>query len=85
MTYKQLKSRYLGSGFSGYGHFRVGFLMYGKECYTITTNTMALDRLDDEMPERTPDGFYVTQKQALQSLYDEVKRDNYSIENNLNF
>jgi hypothetical protein len=78
MTHKQLKERYLGSSFAGYGHFKVGFTIYGKPCYTVTTNTMALDRLDDDMPQRTM-SYYVTQRQALQSLYNEVRACNFEV------
>ena len=76
MTELDLVKRYLGSGLKSYGHFRVGFKFRGKEYYTITTNTMAIDRIDDEMPTRTNKDYYVTQKQALTDLYNEVKRAN---------
>lgn len=76
MTTEQLKERYLGSSFKGRGQFKVGFTFRGKEYFTTTTNTMALDRIDDNEPERVYGAIYVTQKQALQSLYWEVKRSN---------
>lgn len=76
MTTEQLKERYLGAGFKSYGHFKIGFVWRGKEYYSVTTNTMAIDRIDDEMPERTNKDYYVTQKQALTDLYNEVKRAN---------
>ena len=76
MTTEQLKERYLGSSFKGRGHFKVGFTFRGKEYFTTTTNTMAIDRIDDEMPTRTNKDYYVTQKQALTDLYNEVKRAN---------
>ena len=76
MTTQELKERYLGSSFKGRGHFRVGFTFRGKEYFAITTNTMAIDRIDDEMPERTNGAYYVTQKQALGALYGEVLRVN---------
>lgn len=76
MTTAELKSRYLGRKPLGSGHFRVGFLYRGGWIFAVTTNTRALDRLDDELPERDYDRYYVTQKQALQALYNEVKRKN---------
>lgn len=75
MTLQQLKKRYLGARFKSYGHFKIGFVWRGKEYYSVTTNTMAIDRIDD-MPERTNKDYYVTQKQALTDLYNEVKRAN---------
>ena len=74
MTTQELKERYLGSSFKGRGHFRVGFIFRNKKYYSITTNTLAIDRIDDELPQ--PEDYYTTQKQALLSLYNEVKRAN---------
>ena len=79
MTTKQLEERYLGYTFLGRGHYKVGFNIRGIDRYCTTTNTMAIDRLDDNLPERDYGRYYVTQKQALQALYDEVKRKNYLI------
>jgi len=76
MTTKQLENRYLGHTFLGKGHYRIGFDIRGINRYCTTTNTMAIDRIDDELPERDYDRIYVTQKQALRALYDEVKRKN---------
>lgn len=76
MTQQDLKDRYLGSQFKSYGHFKVGFTIRGKDYYCITTNTLALDRIDDDLKDRENGRIYVTQKQALRSLYDEVKQKN---------
>lgn len=77
MTLKQLKQRYEGHTFVSHGHFRVCFKIYNKSYCCITTNTLAIDRIDDDLPERTPNKFYVTQKQALEALYKEVKSHNF--------
>ena len=76
MTTRELKNKFLGVTFKGRGHYKVGFTIRGIDRYCTTTNTMAIDRIDDNLPERDYDRYYVTQKQALQSLYDEVKRKN---------
>ena len=75
MTTQDLKNRYLGYSFKNYGHFKIGFIFRNKGYFTTTTNTLAIDRIDDELPERT-EGYYTTQKQALLSLYNEVKKAN---------
>lgn len=72
-----LKDKYLGSQFKSYGHFRIGFLIRGKEYYCITTNTMAIDRINEELPNVLRGAYYPTQEQALSSLYSEVKQHNH--------
>ena len=74
MTYKQLKARYNGSTFTGYGHFRISFTIRGKEYTCTTTNTLAIDRVNDDDDNRQYGKFYETKKQALQALYNEVKQ-----------
>ena len=59
---------------AGHGHFKITISFRGKEYKCTTTNTMAIDRKDEE--ERTLNGYYTTQKAALQSLYNECKLKN---------
>jgi len=74
MTTQELKSK-VSTSFAGYGHFKVTIDYRGKQYTCTTTNTMAIDKIGDDTITR--DGFYTTEKQALQSLYDECKRTNY--------
>lgn len=77
MTTQKLKQRFTGRQQTGYGHFKIGFIIRGKEKTCVTTNTRAMDRINGDWPEkRTPKAFYTTEKQAYQSLYDEVVRAN---------
>lgn len=74
MTIKELKNR-ITTSFVGYGHFKVTILYRGKEYSCVTTNTMAIDKIGET--NITPKEFYTTEKHALRSLWDEVKRKNY--------
>ena len=76
MTYEQLKERFIGKSFAGYGHFKVSFNYRSRDISCTTADTMAIDRLNDENEGRVNEGFYTTKKQALQSLYNECKRAN---------
>lgn len=76
MTQQELKDRYLGYQFISYGHFKIGFVIRGKNYHCTTTNTLAIDRIDDNLQHIERNRVYVTQKQALRSLYDEVKKAN---------
>lgn len=74
MTTSELRNR-VSVQFKSYGHYLVTISYYGKEYKTVTTNTLAIDRMRDD------DGIdngkvYVTPKQALEALYNECKRNN---------
>lgn len=75
MTLKQLRER-VSYGFSGYGHYRVEIDFRGKKYDAITTNMMAIDRAGDDDFTREIGAYYETPKQALQTLYNEVKDKN---------
>lgn len=60
--------------FSGYGHYKVRIIYRGKDYTCTTTNMSAVDKVGED--ERTPNGIYVTEKQALLALYNECKRKN---------
>ena len=72
----KIKDRFQGIQFKSYGHYTVSFLYRNKVYKCVTTNTLALDRLDDNLPNRIKTNHYVTQNQALNSLYWEVKQKN---------
>lgn len=76
-TLKDLTERYAGREFAGSGHYNVRFTIRGKEYSATTTNTLATDRLQESgylSPRAISCGY--TERQAMQSLYDEVKRKN---------
>lgn len=75
MTLKQLRSKYQGKTFTGYGHYRVTFEFRGKNISAITTNMTAIDRItcsNEFAPKECR--FFYTEKQAYQALYNEVLR-----------
>ena len=73
MTTQQLKNR-INTHPSGHGHYKVTIEFRGKSYSRVTNNMGAIDRLGEE--RRTPNDFYVTEKQALISLWNEVKKAN---------
>jgi len=73
MTRIELKRR-ISTRFAGHGHFKVTIVYRGKDYSCITTNTLAIDKIGEE--RTTPLEFYVTEKQALQALWEECKRKN---------
>lgn len=76
-TTAQLESAILVIESAGYGHKKVTILYRGKEYSHVTTNTLATDRLSEHayISDREVSNSY-TYKQALQALYNEVKRAN---------
>lgn len=79
MTLKQLERKFQGCIPTGYGHYKVMFENRGKTYYHTTNNMLAIDRIRDRdyyLPtEKHGEGTY---KQALEALWNEVKR-NYSL------
>lgn len=73
MTLTQLKQRYAGKEFSGYGHYRVLFMVRDQVYSNVTTNMDAIERINmaDEISDRTTYHRY-TLKEAYQALYNEV-------------
>lgn len=69
MNTEQLKQK-VSFGFAGYGHYKVTIKFRGKEYRKTTNNMPAIDAA------RSGDiTMGMTQKQALMSLYNEVKRE----------
>ena len=63
--------------FSGYGHFRIFATYRGKQYSTVTTNTLAIDRYrDTDVPAKAKRDGWLTHKQAVNCLYNEIKRAN---------
>jgi hypothetical protein len=75
MNTKQLRSKVSFSP-SGHGHYKVSIEFRGKEYSSTTDNMPAIDAADRDDDRRMIGDYYETPKQALQSLYDEVKRKN---------
>lgn len=77
MKLSDLWYKYLGKQIVGYGHYKVTFVYKGKEISCITTNTLALDRINSQ-DIYTPnmERYTYTEKQALQALYNECKEKN---------
>ena len=76
MTLENLLKNYQGYDFLGRGHYRVKFIIRNKMRSAVTTNTTAIDRINnDEVSDKT-ERYGYTLKQALQTLYKEVKRAN---------
>ena len=73
MTTQQLKSK-ISTKFQSHGHFSVIIEHKGHFYGCTTTNTMAIDKIGEE--RREPKQFYVTEKQALLSLWNECKNKN---------
>lgn len=75
MTTQQLSQR-VSFRFGGYGHFRIE-IEYRNYLYTaLTTNTLALDRVNDNtLVDRARQNGY-TRRQALLALYNECKLKN---------
>lgn len=73
MITQQLKEK-ISIRFQGYGHFIVTIKYKGNFYKCTTTNTMAIDKIGEE--KREPKQFYVTEKQALLSLWNECKNKN---------
>lgn len=73
MTLTQLKQRYAGKEFSGYGHYKVSFVVRGRLHSNVTTNMDAIERINmaDEITDKTTYHRY-TLKEAYQALYNEV-------------
>ena len=55
MTLTKLQQRYAGKEFSGYGHYRVSFVVRGKLYSNVTTNMDALERINmaDEITDKS--------------------------------
>lgn len=68
--------KHITISFSGYGHFKISTTYRGKEYSAITTNTLAIDRYNDDDIETAVDNskFYTTRNQAAKALYNEIKR-----------
>jgi uncharacterized protein YfcZ (UPF0381/DUF406 family) len=61
---------------SGYGHFSVRIVFRNKTYEAVTTNTMAIDRINNtDITDKTHYLGY-TRAQAVQTLYNHVKRAN---------
>lgn len=73
MTTLDLRNKITVS-FKSYGHYKVTIEYRNKEYSCVTTNTMAVDRMDDDYINHGM--FYVSPKQALIALYNECKRKN---------
>jgi len=75
MTLKELKQKLNGITNTGYGHYRISFYMYGKIRSCITTNTLAIDRINSEDYDCATNQkrFYATVRQAYQALWNETK------------
>ena len=71
MTTTELSQRVYVTRTSSHGHYKVEITYRGKQYTCTTTNSMAFDAHDDEDAK----GHY-TQREALQSLWDECKRAN---------
>jgi len=71
MTLTQLQERVYAQLSSSHGHYRVEITYRGNTYTCITTNSLAYDSYCN--PSSTS---YYTEKQALQSLYDECKAKN---------
>ena len=71
MTTKQLSERVYCGLTTSHGHYKVEITYRGKNYSCVTTNSLAYDYYKDE----DASGFY-TQREALQSLWDECKRKN---------
>lgn len=72
MTTAQLSQRIEASTTTSYGHYKVTIQYRGKQYSCTSTDSMALDRYNDEDAKR---GFY-TQRDALKALWRECKRKN---------
>lgn len=75
MTTKQLINK-LSFAFSSYGCYYVGIIYRGKPYRCTSTNTQALDRINDDNDGINNDAYYKTKKQAFMSLYNECKQAN---------
>lgn len=79
MNYDNLMSHFVGIRQTGTGQYKVTILYRGKEYSGTTNNTLAIDRMREDdyfLGKRHPGRIYTTAKQAAQSLYNEVKRQN---------
>lgn len=73
MTLQKLQDIFIGTEFHGHGHYKVTFMMSGKEQSVITTNMEAIDRITSrDLADTQKHGRY-TLRQALQTLWNEVK------------
>ena len=61
---------------TGYGHFKITIMFRGKKHACTTTNTMAIDRMQDEDTRIDKCAYYSTVKQAATALYNECKQAN---------
>lgn len=59
---------------SGYGHYKVSFVYYGKVYSFITTNSSAIDTAREDDWYRCRGASYETSAQALEALYSEGLR-----------
>jgi hypothetical protein len=71
MTTQELINRIDVRNTTSYGHYRVTIQYRGKEYNCTTTDSLAVDKHDNE----DASGFY-TQKSALMTLWRECKRKN---------
>jgi hypothetical protein len=76
MNTQELKERFMGYNFLERGQFRIYFKYKKGIINCITTNKLALDRINEDSPKRDYGRFYKTEKQALISLYEECKMKN---------
>ncbi len=75
MNAEQLLSHIASIEQTGTGQYKVTITYRGKTYTGRTNNTLAIERL--LVPAgRTPKCYYLTAKQAVQSLYNDVKRQN---------
>lgn len=72
MTLKQLKEHFVSVRPYGHGHYKVTIEYRNKEASFITTNTLAVDSLNEDGVHR--EHAYSTPKQAYSALYAEFKR-----------
>ena len=71
---KRNKYRLTVCQFSGYGHYKIGFMWYGKEYTTITTDMPSID--DYKSDEWEKDGRRIRWKQGQECLINQIKRAN---------
>ena len=75
MTTKELQKK-VAFTFPDYRHYHITIIYRGKGYYYTSTNTSAIDRINDDNDGINHDSYYKTKKQALISLYNECKQAN---------
>lgn len=71
---KKNKYRLTICQFNGHGHYKVGFMWYGKEYTTVTSDMPSID--DYKSDEWEKDGRKLKWKQGQESLVNQIKRAN---------